>query len=279
MFGHPADIFKNMHTQIFIVFLASGIFFCSQILIAQDRLSNPLAPAKFQGADQIGILFGAGLTQQSGSFTTSCNCEFSNGSAQNGFLTAIFYEYPLNRTFSLGFRFGYEKRRVSSSFREYENDTLIQQSTSQRTLQPILYRDQSDASFGILSFMPYLDWSPTKGIFFQIGLMPQYIFQSHLTYVKELAQQTVTFPNGEIAAIQLVNSDRTKQIIEDGDFPKVNSFQFAFAGSVGGLIKVRTGIILSPIVEYVLPMTNISEQGKNFKLFSTHFLLGAKFNI
>lgn len=239
-----------------------------------DAPSTPIEPNLGRvWPEDIGLLLGVGFNQQSGVFTSSCECPFTEG-AESGFLIGAFYQKDFARTFSWGVRLTYEQRNLTAKFLEYETLQLSDPRTQQVFETDVRFRHEANADFNIFAITPYLQWAPAKFVYFQFGLSPHFLSGASIKHVKEIAQRTVRGPGGQILVPRIGDPPSSSALIDEGDFPELNSFQFAATGSVGFQISLGGDMALLPMFQYVLPFTTLSENGEDFKISSGQLLLG-----
>lgn len=269
-----------------------------RILLAQG--ASPLELGRRIVPDVIGILIGPNFNYASGTFDTGCPCTFTGGFGVGPTL-GVMYEKNLFSpspqwrfgALNLGVRALYEERNISAAFLEYERVSV--ESVTQRGQffnVPILFRNLGEGSFSMFTLTPYLSWSPftqtpgfLQNVYFQAGVQAGFVVSSRIRHTKIVENPNVKLPNGEptVVAIQIDSTTfRDRKVVEDGPFPKVNQVQIGINVGVGADIplgKEGGRFRLSPLVQYIFPLTNMSESGNNFRIGSLQVLLGVKMNL
>ncbi len=266
-------------------------FFAPALLRAQESEgSSPLELGRRVVPDVVGIVAGPGFYAQSGSFATGCPCTFTGGVGA-GLVVGLMYEKNLLApnanwrlgTINIGARLMYEDRRINAAFREYENvrvQSLAQ--PSQFFTVPILFRHLAEASFPTFTLTPYLTWNPlTIGIFqpfVQVGLQGGFIASSRLTHTKFVLDRTVRLPNGEEAEVNFSATESNRIVVQDSTFAPLNTFQLAASLTVGTDIPLGTRFRISPMLQYLLPLTTINPPG-DFRMTAWQILVALKMNL
>ncbi len=253
--------------------------------------SSPLELGRRIVPDVIGIVAGPGFYAQDGSFATGCPCTFTGGVGA-GIVAGLMYEKNLLApnanwrlgSINIGARLLYEDRRVNAAFREYE--TVPVQSLAQplqRFPVQVLFRHLAEASFSTLSLTPYIVWNPlTIGIFqpfVQVGLQGGFIMNSRLKHTKFVLDHTVRLPNGEEAEVSFAETNSDRIVIQDSAFLPLNTFQLAASLAVGADMPLGTRFRLSPMLQYLLPLTTINPPPGNLTITAWQILLALKMNL
>ena len=217
--------------------------------------------------DQIGVYFGPSFNGQGGTITTECNCEFTGG-ANTGFAGGVMFERLTRSRLVWGVTLGYEDKSVEGRFTEVEGVVQRAPSSGMQYTVPITFKNSASASIGYLTAMPYLKYDFFEVLFVRGGAALSYVVTSNLTHVKTLASDSVTFPNGETASVSLPNSENGSVVLQDGPIPDLNSFQFGIALASGIEIKLSKALYLSPVAQYVIPVTKVGSGGDGFSVRS-----------
>ncbi len=255
---------------LLIAVCASPVF--SQI----SKLSNPLEAGRIQIPDRWGVLIGAGFNTQSGTFTSACNCEFTNGRGA-GLVVGVLWEKFLSDKLVIGARLTLENRSVRAAFREYETVSLSAiNSPGTRFDVPILFRHIGDATFSMVALTPYIQWYPSGRFFLSAGLQPHFITGSGLKHTKELVDESTLLPNGELALLQFTETGSSSLVLQDTEFPQAQSFQFAVTLTTGYDIRLSRSLYVTPMLQYVIPFTSLSPATNDFRISSLQLLLAVK---
>ncbi|MBZ0243236.1 MAG: hypothetical protein K8F24_08495, partial [Bacteroidales bacterium] len=79
--------------------------------------------------------------------------------------------------------------------------------------------------------------------------------------------------NGEIVEVTIGGTKQTSVVVEDGDYPELNSFQMGLLPVIGFNIKIDGNLYFKPAFMFDYSLTNISKQGNDFKIHSWKVLL------
>jgi hypothetical protein len=281
-----------------------GIAFCFCSLLPGSIFAQGASPLELGRRivpDVLGIVVGPNFNYASGTFDTGCPCTFTGGFGI-GPVIGVMYEKNLLSpspqwrlgTLNLGARLLYEQRNIATAFLEYERvQAESQTQRGQFFTVPVLFRHLAEGSFSMFTLTPYLSWNPftqaqgfLQGVYFQVGIQGGFVIDSRIRHTKFVEQPTVRLPNGEVTSVGIVidslrnTSDR--RVVEDGPFARVNQLQLGLNLGAGADIPLgREGgrFRFSPFVQYVFPLTNMSEAGQNFRIGSLQVLLGLKMNL
>lgn len=241
-------------------------------LFSQD-LATPLDPEKLRNQREIGILFGFGQNFMGGNFRTECDCpEFIDG-VKFGYSFGALYEMDFSPKFMWGAALIYSNRDVFSEYQIIEDVQIQSVITGKPESAPIKFKHKASADFSYLTLMPYLKWNIVDFMFIKLGFSGSFVLNNHIKHEKELTQKTARLSSGELVSIQLDSENGTTKVVEDGEFPQTNSFQMSINPMIGFNIPLEENLFVSPVFQYSLPLSNISEKGENFKISAWRFLL------
>jgi hypothetical protein len=237
--------------------------------------SDPLRARKKLVYDQVGVYFGPSFNGQTGTIVTDCNCEFTGG-AQTGLTAGILFERLTRSSVRWGATLGYELRSVEGQFTEIEGVVQRAPSNGMEYTVPITFSNVATASLGYLSLQPYLKYDFWDVLFVRAGANLSYVISSNLKHVKTLESDSVTFPNGETAAVSLPDAENGSVVLQDGPIPDLNPLQIGVSGAVGLDIKLSKELYLSPVAQYIFPLTQVSSFGSGFSVQAFQIFLEAR---
>lgn len=241
---------------------------------SQTRIADPLTPENLQTQREIGFYAGIGLNWQSGSFRTQCDCpEFTDGSAF-GWKTGLIYEQDVSKTIQIGSTLGINSLSVTSSYQYLKDRPFVSTVTGKTIVDtvPILFLQKAYADFVNFSIMPFVKWSPANFFFARLGFEAGINIHSNIRHEEEILQKTAKIPStGEIVAVAFANG-KTSVVVEDAAFPDVVSPLFYIIPAFGFNFALSKNIFLSPVFDFAFPLTNISENGDQFKVFNWHII-------
>lgn len=237
--------------------------------------SDPLRMRVRLVYDQLGVFAGLAVNNQGGTFTTNCNCTFSGG-AGTGFTGGIVYEHFSRTTLSWGATLAYDNRGIESRFQEIEGLKQVSPTTGREFTVPVTFRHVGETSLSYLTLTPYVKYALFKTLMVRVGPAFSYIIDANIRHTKELVSESVTLPGGEVAAVRLPGQDGTSVELENGPVPQLNAFQFSLSGAVGVELRPSKKVFLTPTLQYIQPLTSVSERGDAFSVRSLQILLEAR---
>ncbi len=252
-----------------------------------DRMASPLDLGRQEVPELLGVVVGPSFHKQLGSYQSGCPCTFDKGGANN-FVFGLSYDknlvtYGSNTKGGLwfGLRAMYETRNVAALFTEYENVRVRSLTTNELFTTPIQFQQQADIRFSMITLTPTITWYPFGRVFVQGGFQAGLVISSHFKQTKKLQQNTVTLPTGETAVVQFTQTDGNILTIEEGAVPQTNALQLGFTMAAGIDIPVGSNakFRLTPMIQNVFPLTNLSNSGDGFRINAVQLLLGLKMNL
>lgn len=269
--------------RIFVTFLiCCWIAGSSQAISQESTTSDPLTPGIRLKPHRLGIVAGPSFNMQDGSFTTKCGDRFEKG-AQTGYLVGVVYKRFLAASpFAYGVRLTYQNRNISAIYNEYELIDNIPSSTPGQTLEEsILFRNEAQIDFSVLTLTPYVEWSPFWNAFAHVGIMPGVVVASHVNHTKNPVQEYITLDDGQVVRVSFGENEEgePQDVVENGAVPGVQQFQFAITGGVGIDIPVGEKVVITPFYQYVVPLTVLSDRGNSFKISASQILISATINL
>ena len=250
----------------------------SSNLLKAQTIASPLDPGKLATYRAIGFVIGLGNNMQSGKFETACPCFFSDGT-KFGYSLGIVFDQSLFADFYWGIEGLYDYKGIKSSYLEKESFPVTSTETGKKENVNVLFRHIGEADFSAIIAMPFLKWYPVSWFFFKFGVSGSFIVSSKVKHTKELQQTTALLSTGEIVKIEFENTKSKSIVVEEGDFPEVNSPVFSLDPMIGFDFKLDKRLTASPVFMYSLPLNNISEKGIDFKISTFRFYLELKYII
>ncbi|MBI2794701.1 MAG: outer membrane beta-barrel protein [Ignavibacteria bacterium] len=241
---------------------------------AQENVleSDPLRARKLLVYDQIGVYAGPSFNGQGGKIVTDCLCEFTGG-AQTGYAFGALFERLTRSRLIWGFALGFEDKGVEGRFTEIEGVVQQSPSTGARYTVPITFNNSAVASIGYVTAMPYLKYDFFKILFVRAGVPLSYIVSSNLKYTKSLVSDSVTFPNGEVATASIPGTTNGSIVLQDGPLKNIKSFQAGISLAAGLEVGLSRTLYLSPVIQYIQPLTNVNSTGGGFSVRSLQIFL------
>jgi hypothetical protein len=262
---------------LFFAFIVSAFIAISSIANAQ-QLATPLKPEEYPFDNEIGIVFGLGGNIQSGIFSSSCDCDFENGT-KFGYTFGALYEYEIMQTLELGAAALFDYRGVESEYQEIENVPVTSQQSGLSERVNVLFTNKGEADLNYFSLVPYLKWNPFRFMFVRLGLNAAFPISTNIKHTKILETKTAKLSTGEIVSIELPDGDGNQQIIQDEEMPEVNSPILALDPAIGFTIHLSDKVSFAPVFQYSIPLSNIAEIGSDFKVSSWRILFEFKYSI
>ncbi|HPI18834.1 MAG TPA: hypothetical protein PKY56_00550 [Candidatus Kapabacteria bacterium] len=254
-----------------IILFVFAVVFVAQNLLCQ---STPLLPKTNERESDLGILLGLGMNFQSGDFYTTkdCKCLFSDGN-KLGYSFGAFYQKEFANSLKWGIMLLFESKSINSSYRIKELDEVTSQSTNRSEYIPLDYRYKAETNISMISLLPYLDISLVDFLVTRVGFSVSSLGQAEYTHSKELLQNTARLSTGEVVNVNFKDTDGNVKVIDKTDFQNKISLQFGAFAMLGANINLSSNLYLSPIFQYSFPLTNISDNGNNFKVHSWRFFM------
>lgn len=238
--------------------------------------SDPLRARTLLVYDMIGGYVGLSNNLQGGTFLTACDCEFTGG-AKTSFAAGLVYERLTRSRFVFGALLGYESRSIDARFVETEGVTQRSPSTSQEYIVPMTFRNIAEVSVSMLSLSPFIKMTFFDVAYVRAGPSFGYVFSSGTKHTKELIDDSVRFPNGEVASVTLAGSTSKSVVIEDGPLAEVNPLQISGLLGAGFEFKFGKKFFLGPVVQYLVPFTSVSKRGTDFTIGAFQVFVEGRF--
>lgn len=253
-------------------------------LIPKGGFSSPLDPEEDVRPLYIGGLLGFGPAVESGEFLTDqCDCPpFKDGSGINLIFGGLI-DYGITPKMSIGATLVYDYRTLNAGYSEVETVELRRQGSSEIMKIPVAFHHSTTSSFSFVTIQPFFNLFLTRRFFVRGGLGFSFALGSSLLHEKELTQTEAILPDGEQVSL-VINRDKypnslsdTKAIIQDTEFPKLNGLQLSGTLSTGLEFKAGKKMTITPLVQFGIPLTDLSTSGTNFRLRSTMFFLEVRY--
>lgn len=238
-------------------------FFINTNLYLYSQISSPIEPKTPKKPSEIGFVFGLGANYQSGvSFVQCPDCEFENGN-KLGFTLGLNFENFLVDDIPLkyGISFFYHTLSIEASYKEreafeYEPYRFV----------GINFRNISNLNSQSIAFNPYLKYLFGEVFFIKLSPTMNYILSANIKHEKEILENSIQLPNGEIVSVNYPDTKSNKKTLENRNYPNINKFQFGLNSLVGLDIPTNQDVIISPQLNFYTPFNEFSTFGDNFKI-------------
>ena len=261
------------------LFLTVNITFFLLYPAYSQKIATPLDPRIDPLGKDVGIIFGFGSNFQSGEFHVNCqDCIFDNANGF-GFRIGALYQQEFTRDLWFGIMGLYENFTMNASFREKELIEFTLQNSNETELVPVLFRHTAETKFGYLTGMPYLMWMPSDFFFLRFGLSGSFVLSSKLIHTQEALDKSVILSSGDTAYVHFGTGKSNSVVVEEGDFPQINTFQLGLNPSVGFNFRLSEIIHLAPSFQYTIPLSVLSNKGNGFKMNYWRFLLELRLSL
>lgn len=250
-------------------------------LLSQENVldSDPLSARKLLVYDQVGGYAGLSFNSQSGTIVTNCNCEFEGG-ASTGFTVGGVFERLTRSQLTWGVALGYEDRSIEGRFKEIEGVVQRSPASGREYTVPVEFLNVADVRVSYLTAMPFLKYLAFKTMFARVGVSLSYVVTSNLSHTKELVTDTVRFPNGESAVVTLPDANGDNSIVlQDGPISDLQAFQCGIVVGGGFEIRASKTMVISPVVQYAIPLTTLSSSTGSFSIRALQALVEVRFII
>ncbi len=231
-----------------------------------QKVSSPLVPEEPPKQIELGAVFGLGQNNLKGLYKADCDfCEFESG---NGFGYSIGAVFAVDiRTFlQAGALLTYDSKSLASSFKSIESVGFFNPPNNYEKLD-IPFRYNADISIGAFDFQPFIQATPFDFLFARLGLGVYFIASSNISNEKNLLKFKDTLKTGEIVDLSFEDGKK-KTTLEDRKIPGLNSAQFYLEPAVGFNFRLSERFNLSPVFQYSIPLTQLSDEQEDFKINS-----------
>ncbi len=235
--------------------------------LRSEELDDPLRPAHQPRIlfSDIGIQAGLGANLQSGTFLSACDCEFYDGNGA-GYTIGFLYQKEFLNGFYIGSVFGIESKSIESSYIEIEPYDNLPEGFNEELNIP--FRNTANADFLNFNITPYLGVYISRIVYFRLGVNAAFPINGTIKHHIEIAQETARLSNGEIFRIDAGEDGKLGEIVEDGSFPEINSFQLGLIPAFGFDIELPGGMSIGPQFAYHIPLDVVSSRGTDFMINS-----------
>jgi hypothetical protein len=246
-----------------------------------QKQSNPIYPGRELIPEYVGLIFGLGQNFQTGKMYVECpGCVFEEG-VKFGYTIGVYYESIIAGPLKFGIDVLYDYQGIKSSFLENESVEISSAEVDYKENVVLPFRHTADVDINTLMFMPYLKYSPVDYFYGKLGFSLNYVFSSHIKHDKELTQKKATLSNGTVVVVSIPGTKNNIATVQEGDINDLNKTYFSLNPVIGFTIPFDkdNNIVFSPYLMYSLPMSNLSDNGENFKIntWRLMFELGFKF--
>jgi len=257
-----------------IVIIIILIIFNNVFLASQLKKSNPLRPSTGDYTQvNIGIIISAGQNIQNGLYNVECpDCEFKGG-VGSGSMLGLYYQRGLTKNLHYGLMGFFDWWDLDNTFFEDER-TLATDRESGQEIGPfqLQFENNSLVTLSTFSVAPYLKYQLTDWFFLRLSVPITFPFSSSLTHEKKLITKTIE-DNGRLYLIE----QTTDPLLQEGDFPNINSPLFSLGSSFGFNIQMSERFSFNPAFYYRVGLNDVSSNGEKFRINSWRILL--EFNI
>ncbi len=244
-----------------IAFLLVGDFLFAQGREDVDLKLTPLTRKDTRAQKDYGFILGLGQNDQGGKQYVLCpDCIFEGG-AGFSFSLGMLYEQELFRNFRLGGQVIYNDFSFTSRFSVDE----IHQDPESGTYIPIKFSHEARFTLNSLTAAPYIKFYPWNFMYFRLGMPIAYMFNNNVRHDKDLESNSVTIGGMEYKI------EGNNSTVEDGPITNFNQLQLFLSPVIGFDFRLSRNMYLSPLFEYYIPLTELSQFGdaskvRNWKL-------------
>ena len=260
--------------SLFVVVAAATASTVDAQILSRGDFFGPGAPPA-----RAGVELGLGLQTQSGVYNAQCNCAFSDGKG-SGFLGDFVFELPVSYDWAISFKAGIFLFHNSG-------DLLITDEASVRyepgdsvaTVKLNLNR-HIDVKATYLMLMPGIRYQFFRGgPFVSAHAGIGFLLSSHFTQLRELTSSTVTLLDGtKLDNVRFENGTR-EETLQDGKLENAVTTRFSAMIGAGYDLPVSDKALLTPMVQFELPFTKISNDplALNWKISQIMLMVGLKY--
>ncbi|GAB1371514.1 hypothetical protein MASR1M45_15760 [Candidatus Kapaibacterium sp.] len=263
--------------RLLYIIIVSMILF--QITALSQYVHTPLIPAKDKIPGWNGFMIGLGQNFQSGEYYVDCEDCIFDGGVGTGFTLGASYDRKATDWLKYGIAVMYDYSGIQNAFSETEQIQFELENSGIKENININFRHTAQSDFHFINFMPYLKFEPWNFFFFRMGFGGALLLDSRIVHEKELMQRTVQLSNGAIVTVRIPNSNSDKVTIQDSQVQEVSNFNLYLMPASGFKIDFSETTYLMTYLQYSLPLNNISEFGKDYKINQWRIFLELGFKV
>jgi hypothetical protein len=239
-------------------------FLAADVAVGQEKLETLPYDSDIISARPIryllGIGFGASWFSHGGSFSPSCDCNFSDESDfRFHFAGEFLVQYP-----KLGFAYGLMVSYYDASAEFMREETRTSVVVGDNPDVEVDYRNTSNVTLRWLSVTPEFLWYiPRSGLFLQAGLELGFPMDATYDHKETILTEDITYYDGSTETM----------LLEEQDIPGGGELRLALAGGVGYELRVGPSVSLTPRVGLNLPLTAVSSVDDNWRVLTAYGLL------
>ncbi len=254
---------------LFKILLSCAICCIFSFDVIAQRYSTPISPERDSYQKEIGVFVGLGQNAQLGDMYVDCeDCTFRSGT-KFGYTFGLLYEQDLFSNFKIGASAAYDYKGYQSRYQEIEALNLDFDVNGQTVTENVnlKFRHTADVDLSFITLSPYIKWEPWTFMFIRAGIGFAFNTSNTIIHIKELNQKTVRLSTGQTRE---VNIDKSEQ--QNSNIDGFKSFQTFISPALGFTIPFSKTVFFSPIFQYDIPLSIISDKGKDLKISSWRFL-------
>ncbi len=262
--------------SLFVVLLWGAPRPVSAQILSRGDLFGPGAPPA-----RVGVELGLGLQRQSGSFVADCGCTFLDGKG-TGFLGNLVFELPLNYDWAITFKAGVSMLSNAIDVQIVDTATIqFETPADSITSGSIQFNRHGAVKATYLMIMPGVRYQFFRGgPFVALNAGIGFLLSSHFTHTRELTSSDVKLINdGSILTNVRFGNGTREETLQDGEIKDAASTRFSVILGGGYDIPIGDKALFSPMVQYELPFTNISNDVKttDWKISQLMLTVGLKY--
>ena len=208
----------------------------------------------------LGVGIGAYAFLHRGSFSPSCDCEFSDEDGISVMFAGEFrVRYP-----KLGFAYGIFMSYYDASATFTREEVRRSVVVGDDPFVDVRYRSTSDVALQWLSFTPEFLWYvPRSELFLTVGGELGIPLEARYNHVENILTPGYTYYDGSTENV----------LLEEQDIPGGAGLRVALAGAIGYDFFVTPMIGITPRVGLALPLTTVSSEDDRWSVLTAHALL------
>lgn len=244
-----------MHLTILLMMIALA---CGSQVFAQGSVLKPFRePAKIQHPNRAGTFAGLQYNRSIGSFSTTCDCTYQNGSGWGPRL-GVMGEHPVGERFSITGVIS-----LAWSGTSYErNDTRIEYVYNEGRYANIDFRSMVDVQLVTLGVGFSLTWlTPVERLFAGIGVSGGFVLDDNIRETEEALTQNYTYRSSNTRTIEYL----------DGSLSELYSpgkFRAGIQVAVRYEIPIAQNTMLAPELSYFYPLTTLVREYEEWNITS-----------
>lgn len=265
---------RNWSTSKLMACVFIAIIFPISNLFSQRPIDSPIEAARQPAESHLGFFIGFGQNFSSGSIFNIddyCDCEFEDAIGLDIILGGVL-EREITESLYFGISLAYNYRSANSNYKEVSLEKFSAEIT-----QPdgsiinlndsaiVNFQQSADIDMHIISAMPFIKLDLANILFVRFGFSIGIPIATNFLHKQEVLDGRIKMlGSGLEGPISLAGDG----IISEDKISNIISPIMSLEPALGFNFNLEENLKLSPIFQFSIPISNITENGSDFK-FST----------